>query len=225
MDPLTIQRWVSNGMEWALMVLPLAVYFVVYGLFINRRRRPVVMRGSRNVLWLILATAALFLIGPPSWLVQPFHRWGTKVYWSAYAVYALILVWGAVVWMRRERRNLVIVNHEPALFVELLPKVLAELDIPYAVTPGRVSFAEGKLVLDLESSSLFRSVTLEWKGEETALQAKIEERLIRALRETETAEHPGGMMLAFCGILLFSFVLFASVLYVTMLITLHLTFF
>jgi hypothetical protein len=223
LDPLTIQRWVSNGMEWAVMILPLAIYFLIFGLFINRRRHPVVLRGSWNVFWLALAGSAFFLIGPPSWLVQPFRAWGLKVYWSAYGGYIAILVWGCLVWMRRERRSLVIVNHEPAQFVELLPKALAELNVSYAVTPGRVSFAEGKLVLDLESSSLFRSVTLEWKGEETSLQAQIEDRLIRALRESETPEHPGGMMLAFCGILLFSFVLFASVLYATMLITLHLT--
>ena len=223
MDPLTIQRWVSNGMEWALMMLPLAVYFLVFGLFLNRTRHPVVMRGSRNVLWLALAMSALFLIGPVSWLVQPARAWGIKFYWGAYAVYLVVLFWGLLTWMNRERRSLVIINHDPAHFVELLPKVLAELDVSYTVTPGRVSFAEGKLVLDLESSSVFHSVTLEWKGDETALQAKIEERLIRVLRETEAPEHPGGMMLAFCGILLFSFVLFATVLYVTMLITLHLT--
>jgi hypothetical protein len=221
LDPLTVQRWVSNGAEWALMSLPLAGYFLIYGLFINRRRHPVVMRGDRNVLWLMLAASGFFLLGPASWLAHPFKNWGIKFYWIAYGIYLVVLVMAAIAWMRRERRNLVVSNLSPALMAELLPKVLADLNVAYVVTPGRISFAEGKLVLDLETSFLFHSVCLQWHGEESELQAKITGSLIQALATVETPEHPGGMMLTFCGILLFSFVLFASVLYGVMMVTLH----
>lgn len=205
-----LQQIAAHAMEWALILLPLAVYLLVLGLGVNRRRHPVMVRGDKNLLGLLLGLSGFLLLGPPSWLAHPFLRWGSPTYWLAYLGYVCVLTgicWGL---MFRQRHTWVIYNIDPFVCTEILQEILAELNIPYTATPGRIAFANGRLMLDIDSTSLLYNVSLRWHGGEPALRKAVEDRLAQVLAEVETRDNPAAVLLTFVASMLFMLILFAG---------------
>jgi hypothetical protein len=209
---------IAHGMEWALMVLPLALYLLYLGLGVNRRPRPAVVSGPRNFLGLAAALSGFLLLGPASWIAFPFRSFGAGAYWVAYALYLVVLAFAGWRLHIRARRQLVVLNVNPHEFAEVLPEALDGLGVPYAVVPGRIALDDGKATVDLETSFVFQSVTLTWQGEAGPHQANLAAALRKALADQETFEHHSAMLLTFAGVVLASFVTFAMTLYVVLLL-------
>jgi hypothetical protein len=204
------EYWVANAMEWAVILLPLAIYLLVIGLGVNRRRHPVVMSGVWSFLGLLLGLSGFLLIGPPSWGVHLFSWWGPVAYWLGYLLY-LVLLGGLGYWLiTRQRQVTVIYNIDPGLFAEVLQDVLAETGLTYSATPGRVAFAQGQVVLDLETSYFWSNVTLHWHGDSTAIRQAVEPPLARALEAVVTGAGTAAYLLTAAAVVLLAYVLLAS---------------
>ncbi len=203
-----LERLLAGGaLEWSIILLPLFLYLLVLALGPNRRSRPVVVRGTVSFAGLLLGLSGFLVLGPPSWIAHLFLPLGPRWYWLAYADY-LILVGLIGFWVLMRQRNvLVIYNVDPDDFAEVFQAVLGKLDVTYAATPGRVSFAEGRLVVDIEAVHLMNNVSLHWYGDAGMLRQTIEKNLKDALAQVTTEDNPGCYLLLFSagGILLFLF--------------------
>lgn len=208
-----LQQVAGNAMEWALILLPLAIYLLIVGLGINRQKHPVVVRGDRNTAGLLLGLSGFLLLGPPSWVAHLFLHQGTLSYWLAYVAYVLVLALLARRLMLRYRGVLVIYNIQPMAFAEVLQEVLTELGVPYTATPGRVALDGGRTVLDIDSVVPLSNVSLHWYGGEHPLREKIEHSLVQALGEVEASDNLSPVLLAFSSFVLFAFIVAATVLY------------
>jgi hypothetical protein len=186
-----------------------AIYLFVLGFWVNRRRYPVVMSGSANMVWLLLALAGFFVIGPPSWIAFAFLAEGAHSYWIAYGIYMAVLALIASRLIVGQRQSLVIYNVNPAQLAELLQEVLEDLKIDYTATPGRVALADGRLVLDIESSYLWNNVVIRWHGRDAELRATVQEHLAAALRKTETEGNGSSTLLVLTAMALGMFCAFA----------------
>ena len=208
------QSVIADAMEWALMLLPMALYLLVLGVGVNRSRRPVVMSGAVSLLGLLFAVSGLFLLGPPSWVAHLFRPWSNGAYWTAYGVYLAVLLLVAVWLLRRQRHVTVVYNLDPPAFAETLRQVLDELDEPYTATPGRVALANGRVVLDIEASYAWNNITLRWHGDPHPLRDELQQRLTQALRKVEPEYNLGGILLILCAVFLFVFILFVTAAFV-----------
>jgi hypothetical protein len=208
-----LQQIVANAMEWALILLPLMIYLLILGLGINRQEHPVAVRGTTNTLGLLLALSGFLLLGPPSWLVHVFLRWGELSYWLAYYVYVALVIALAAWLIYRQRNVLVVYNVQPAVFAHALHEVLNELQVNYSATPGRVALGEGRLVLDIDAVPLLNNVSLRWHGNDDALRGAVEDRLRKALARVEPADATASAILTLLAIALFLFILFAASLF------------
>jgi hypothetical protein len=199
-------------MEWAIMLLPLAVYLLLMGLAVNRRARPLAVRGSRNMAGVLVALSGFLLFGPFTWVAHGFRDWGPTAYWLAYSGYLLVLGLVCGVLIRRQRNSLVLYNTPPPLFADLLQDVLNELAIPYTATPGRIAFAQGSLTLDIDSSLVLNNVTLRWRGREPELRQRIEARLLEELRQVDfsgAGSSAASSLLILAALALLAFIVFA----------------
>jgi len=187
-------RIAPSLMEWAIILFPLAVYLIWLGFDICRRKRPVIFSGVRDATFLALALGGFFLFGPPTWLLNRYAHVGWKSYTVGYVLYLIVL--GIVVWswLRSRRRSLVIYSIDPEAFPPLLRKSLDDLGEKYQITPGRISLAANKLVVDLDASPTMYCVTLRWVGD-PALWKPLESRLRAGIEELETRNNPAGAIL------------------------------
>ncbi len=203
-----MQRLLTGGaLEWSIILSPLLVYLLVLALGPNWRSRPVAMRGTVSLAGLLLGLSGFLLVGPPSWIAHLFLPLGRHWYWLAYADY-LILVGLICFWLlMRQRHVLVIYNVDADDFAEALQDVLAKLEVPYAATPGRIAFADGPLVLDIDAVHLMNNVTLHWHGHFSPLRQTIEKSLLDRLAQVKTEDNPSCYLLLFSagGVLLFIF--------------------
>jgi hypothetical protein len=208
-----LQRLLMGGaLEWSIILLPLLIYLLVLAVGVNWRSRPVPVRGVRSFAWLLFGLSGFLLLGPPSWIAHLFRPMGVHWYWLAYADY-VILVGLICFWLLvRQRQVLVIYNVDPDQFAEVFQEVLEKLDLPYAATPGRVAFADGQLVLDVDAVHLMHNVTLHWYGNAPALRETIEKPLLDALAVVKSEDNPSCYLLLFSagGILLFMFFTLAT---------------
>jgi hypothetical protein len=211
---LLLQRIAAHGMEWAIILLPLGLYFLHLSQRARRNLRPVVLSGRRSLGELLLGLSGFLLLGPPSWVAHLFRAQGTTAYWSAYAIYLVALGLVCAVLLARQRRVWVVSNVAPERFGDVLKDVLAGLAVPYTATPGRIAFADGRLVLDIEASASWHTVTLEWYGDDP-LRPAVEQALFKALAGVD---NPGPSPAAFLSVpaaLIFFFALFATALFGT----------
>jgi hypothetical protein len=228
------QHIIGHAVEWALILAPLIAYLLALGFFVNRRRHPLVMSGPMNMLFVLLACSGFFLIGPPSWLVHTFKHEGAgrdgmlllvpakyehllndgaTRYFIAYGVYVALLAALSSWLLRRQRRFTVVYHIEPTQFSELLARVLDEMALPYTATPGRIALAEGRLVLDLETSYLFNNVCLRWLGDERDLRQAIERRLMTELAREESGPNAAATILSLAAACLIGLVIFPTIVY------------
>lgn len=204
-----LERVASGTAEWAVMVAPLAVYLLILAQVVYRQGRPVVLSGPANMAALWFAVSGFLLFGPPSWIVYSFSRYGPVVYGIAYGCYVLFLVLAALVTVARQRHSLVVFNLDPDRFGVLLPRILANLGIPYEAIPGRLALADGKLVLDLETSRVWSHVVVTWYGHDESLRRKIETELRACLSQEQVRPGHAQRLLMVAAMALVVFLVFA----------------
>jgi hypothetical protein len=195
-----VRELADSSLLWSLILAPLALYFLYVGIVLNSQRRPVVLTGPQDQLRLFLGLAGFFLVGPPTWILSSFQRYGSWGYWCFYLLYLFALAMFQYSWLRRRARSVVVYNVDPYQFVDCLNEVLGASNIPHATTPERISFNDGRTLLDLDVSFAFYNVTYTWRGQDhfdhlgTLLAEKV--------RQVESAANPGGVMLASIGTML-----------------------
>ncbi len=211
---ILLKQTVSHAMEWGIMLAPLAVYLLVLGLWVNRQRRPVAVRGTRSMAGLLAGLSGLLLLGPPSWIAYLFRRPDSPVwYWLAYAGYVVLVLIFARLLIRRESGVLVLYNLDAETFADTFQPVLDEVNLPYSATPGRVAFAGTSQVLDIEPVHMLNNITLTWQLADDPVRSLIEPKLVRALESVESGYNPAVGILTLAGAILSLFIVFASVLY------------
>lgn len=195
-------------LTWALMFLPLSLYLLYLALYVNRQAHPRMMRGDRNFLGLLFAMAGFLLIGPVSWVADPFRRWGNEIYFAAYGLYLLLAV--SIVWayLRQQAHSTVIYNLAPEMLPVVVRETLEDLKLPYEATAGRIALGGGHTVIDVEASAVWYSATLNWMGASKELRGQIETRLRTALAKVETTDNPCRALLLMWGIVLLAFSIF-----------------
>jgi hypothetical protein len=198
-------------LTWALMFLPLSLYLLYLGLFVNRRANPKMMRGDRNFYGILFALSGFFLIGPPAWVADAFRRWGNEIYFAAYGMYLLLAA--SIIWayLRQQAHSTVIFNLSPDMLPVVVRETLEDLKLPYEATAGRIALAGGHTVIDVEASAVWYSATLTWMGASKELRAQIETRLQAALAKVETTDNPCRALLLMWGIVLLAFSVFGLI--------------
>jgi len=209
-----LERLAADAMELAVMLLPLVVYLLILGMGINRAKHPTAVKGEYSLSLVFLAMSGFLLLGPASWIAHLFRSSGLWAYWLAYALYVLGLFLICLSLCMRQRRVLVIYHIEPEQFAAVVQKVLGELNLPYGHTPGRVSFANGRLLMDIETSSLWHNGLLIWRGKENGIRGEVESRVRSALRSVESGSNPACLLLTLLAILFLSYMMFATGLFV-----------
>ncbi len=204
-----LERIASGIAEWAVIVAPLAVYFLFLAQAVYRQGRPVVLSGLANMAALWFAVSGFLLFGPASWIVYSFSRYGPIVYGIAYGLYVVFLILAALVTVARQRNSLVVFNLDPDRFGIVFQRILSALGIPYESTPGRLALADGKLVLDLETSRVWNYVALTWYGSEEPLRRKIEAELRTCLSQEQARPGHAQRLLMVVAMALVSFLFFA----------------
>jgi hypothetical protein len=199
--------------EWALMFLPLAVYLMVMGTWVNRQGHPVAASGRWNLVGLLFGVSGFLLLGPPAWLAGLFRYCGEIGYWTAYGSYILILLAVATWLVRRQRHTLVLYNVEPNAFAEMLREVLEDSGLPFQATPGRVALENNHVVLDIESSTALSSVTLRWLGEGREKQV-LGPQIIEAVSKMHSEPSAIGLLMTAASCLLLAFAIYGFALYV-----------
>jgi hypothetical protein len=196
------------------MFLPLSLYLLYLGFSVNRRPHPYMLRGDRSFLGIIFALSGFLLIGPPSWVADPFRRYGDGVYLAAVGFYLLLV--GSLLWsyLRTQRQHTMIYNLNPEALPNVLRGALEELHIPYQATAGRIALGDGQLVLEVEASAAWYSATLTWLGPNRELREQIEARLREDLNKVDTTENPCRVLLILWGISLFAFSVFGINLFI-----------
>ena len=109
----------------ALVTFPLATYCLFLA-FLNGRRRPTVLAGNVDLMFLAVGLSGLFLAGPGRLLIplNVLTFWG-DIAWLLWAAFYLIVV-QTVVW--KLRRRIVIYNFPIAEMVPKLWEVVRNLD-------------------------------------------------------------------------------------------------
>jgi hypothetical protein len=206
-----LERIASGLAEWAAIFAPLAVYFLFLARWAYRRGRPLILTGPVNRAWLWFAASGFLMLGPPSWVVFWVRSFGELPYWLAYGVYLAVLLLLAGISMARERNTLVILNLDPKAFAERLKGVLTVLGVTYTATPGRISLANGRAVLEIEASSLWNHVVLTWHGGDPNLWRELEGELRAALAEVLSPPGHAGTILSAIAFSLLLFLVFAVI--------------
>jgi hypothetical protein len=211
---LILEHVAANAMELAIILLPLAVYLLILGMGINRSRRPTPVPGPYSFALLLLGMSGFLLLGPPSWIAHLFRHHGVPAYWIAYAFYVFALFMICLSHCLRQRRSLVIYNIEPEQLGAVLEEVLAAVNVPHTHTPGRVSFAHGRLLLDVETSALWSNATLTWRGKENGIREAFESHLRQALRSVDAGPNAASLFLTLFAVVLIAYVMFATGIFV-----------
>jgi hypothetical protein len=207
---MILDRMAANAMELAVILLPLAVYLLVLGMGVNRSKRPTPVAGPYSFALLLLGLSGFLLFGPPSWIAHLFRPRGATAYWVAYAGYVFALLLLCVAHCLRQRRSLIVYNIDPEQLGAALQGVLTSVNVPYAHTPGRISFAQGRLLLDVETSALWSNATLTWRGKEDGIRETFESHLRLALRTVEAGPNAASLFLTLLAVVLLAFLMFAT---------------
>lgn len=192
---------------WALMLLPLSLYLLFLGGYVNRRAHPMLVRGDRSFLGVVFALSGFLLIGPPSWVADPFRAWGPYVYPIAYTCYLLLA--GSLLWsyLRFQAQQTIIYNLDPDALPVVVRSALDELGLPFQATAGRIAVDEGQVVLEVEASAAWFTATLTWLGSNRDLRTKIEDRIKHQLTSVTTTANPCRLLLVLWGAALLLFAL------------------
>jgi hypothetical protein len=213
LSPL-VHRFAASIMELAVMLVPLTVYLLLLGLGVNRARRPTVVAGPWSFALLLLGLSGLLFLGPPSWIAHLLRPRGEYAYWLAYGIYFLGVLLLSLSLCMRQRRTLVVYNIDPEQFSAVLQEVLANLQLEFAHTPGRVSIEKGKLLMDIEVSYLWQNACLNWQGHEGDTRGRVESTLRQALKSVESGANPASLLLTLLAVVIVSFQVLAITVFV-----------
>lgn len=229
-----------------VFTLPLAMYLLALA-SINRRRHPLLVPGAWDFIGLLCGVSGFVLAGNAViwsilsdrwrmvWLFgarRNLHEMGSHGYiWFDLVAlaYFLTLAFGVAWLVGRRRLMTVVYNVEPAIFEEILTRLLETKGLSWTRSGHRYALsarkqapsegspspdvAPGTAVLDLELSPAFRTVVMNWQlssGQaEYAVRQEVERELGRALAEVRTRGNPVGGWLFGASAILWFLTLFA----------------
>jgi hypothetical protein len=145
-------QFVSEGsslLAFLAFLFPLAVYFLILGL-INRRRHPLLVPGTWDLVGLLFAASGFLLFGGPRILNTLHERWqiswllsqrraapgagveGFSFWLFLSLLYFVAVVGGTAVLLWQRRNQVAIYNIEPAVLDEALELVLDRLGLSWS---------------------------------------------------------------------------------------------
>lgn len=208
MDRLRLERLSAGLLEWAVMLLPLLVYLLYLAMFVNRQRRPVVVSGAADQVFLLVGISGFLLVGPLTWPLHYLRGYWEGWYWIGYAAYVSLVSGLALGSIRRQRACYVVYNVDPTEFVEVLREVLKGLGIQYVATPGRLAWQDNQCVLDVAASYLGYSVTLRWQSDQGHWRVRVEPRLTAALKGVQVEGNQASVWLLLLATIVLFVILF-----------------
>jgi hypothetical protein len=211
------------------LLSPLAVYCLVLS-FVNRRPRPLLVSGPLDFLGVLLALSGFLVVGGPaalSTLVANWHGldqmappglgrpdggWGRILLGVLLALYAVGVVGGVVVMLRRRRRMTAVYNVDPAEFDAALGRVFDGLGYSWTRSGNRYYVRAGTLspagkgpagdslpeahdaahVIEVEPSPGLWHVLLLWGQTAPAVRREVEGELGRTLGQVRSGPNPAG---------------------------------
>lgn len=218
----------------ALYCFPLAVYCLILA-FLNRSQHPVLVRGTWDLVGLLFAGSGFLLFGGPDILrtlyenqrsayalKQPhfLDRYGEAqwLFWvSLWGLYFGLVVGSAVYLLRQRRRMTAIYNVDPAVFEEVLTRVLDWRLPSYSRNADEIRLENETVVVELDPFPALRHVTLYWREGTGELRRAIEAELTAQLAQVRSGYNPtGGWLLSlaaclFCGTFFSLLLLMATV--------------
>lgn len=144
-----------------LALWPLALYLLRVGLWL-RSRRPKVVGGTIDTLWLAFGCGGLLAFGPIARFIVPWafpkpNLWAWLA-WPSFLVFLLLLS------LPRASRRLVLYNADRAIVDEALTDVLATAPIEFRQTIGGFEDIDGRRGLNVDPGRLGRTVAVEAVG-------------------------------------------------------------
>lgn len=180
---------------------PLAIYMLLLGT-INLARRPLVVRGTRELLALGLALLGLAVIGPMQLFMpqEAATRFGTMVWVLLLGFYLLCLTLAVLL----SRPRLVIYNVEPDALHSALDEAARRID-PDATWAGKaLSMPLARVHLHVESFSPLANASLvaSWDDQSIGGWRRLEAALRAKLRDVPSAAQPRGVWLLVWGLVI-----------------------
>lgn len=192
---------------WCLALAPLALYLLLLG-WVNLRRRPMVMAGSRDVNLMGMALIGLAIVGPlelflPEAAAFTFGPW---VWLLMIALYFLLVSLTSM--MLRPR--LVIYNMTRDELRPVMAEVARKIDPTARWTGDGLTLPKLAVRLHMECSQTFRNVQLVSVGSDQNDSGwrKLESELRRSLRTTETERNARGVPMLITALVFIGLVAF-----------------
>lgn len=172
-----------DPLHLAIAATPLAIYFLVLG-WIRLRKRPHVVSGVNDAMWLGVAVSGLVVAGPfelfmPEAAAMRFHGY---VWLLLLGLYALLVILVALLL----RPRIIIYNIAPDAFRPLLSEVIGRLDRDARWAGQGVVLPTLGVQLSIEPELPLRTVQLVAAGSQQSYAGwkQLEYQLREALRET-----------------------------------------
>lgn len=193
--------WLRWSLEWSVIGLPLGIYFLIFGSWQYQLDHPVIVRGNRDLLGLLLGLTGFFLLGPPTWLLHRLRWQGDVWYWIGYAAYVLLLVLLAQWLLKRQQATAIVYAIDPHDAEDTLRQTVQALASESIVVPGRIYWPQQNALLDIRISPLLQTVTLRWLANTITWREKFESALRQEL-QSKKAKHTLASLWLFLGALL-----------------------
>lgn len=192
-----------------ICLTPLAMYLLAIG-WLNLRRRPTLVSGTRDSLAMAIALSGLMLVGPLE-LFMPMDAanfFGGLVWLLLITFYVLV----ATFIVLGQRPRLVVYNVPADVLRPLLAKVAIGMDPDARWAGDSLSMPGMNVELRLETAPLFRNVTLVANNDRQSFNdwKRLEGNLRRELAAVEIGPAWQGLGLLAFGLFLVAFVLLAA---------------
>jgi hypothetical protein len=184
-----------------IAVAPLALYLVLVGM-LNLRRKPYLMTGAREAMFVGLALSGLMLIGPMELFFpqQAANQFGSYI-WVMLLVFYLLVV---MLWILISRPRLVVYNISPAQLRALLAEAAGKLDPEMRWAGDSLALPRLNVQLFVDGFDMMRNVSLIGTGGEQNYTnwRRLEGALREVLQEITVPRNPRGYSMFVVGILL-----------------------
>jgi hypothetical protein len=180
---------------------PLALYLLMLG-FMNLRRRPTVVAGSKDAAALAFAISGLIVVGP----MNLFLPAAAVIRFGPFAWLLLLGCYGlcAVLYILVARPRLVVFNISVDRFRSVLVPLAERLDHDVQIAGDAVQMPQLSLQFHFETASAMRNVSLIATGDRQSYSGwkRLHRELIAELRQVEVRRNPRGFTLLACGLAL-----------------------
>lgn len=190
-----------HALELAIILAPTTIYLLVLGLHVHARPHPVVWTGRRNIAWLAFAVSGFFLVGPPTWVFSRLLWYSPWFYLSAWFVYVATLAWLLSLWLKRQRKRLVIFNIRPDDLALVLAKIGHSQPSTQLDSSENVVLREG-MTIHIELAAAWFAAELTCHSKDQADFDWLRQRLEETLPTVQTPTHFARRLCSLLGSLL-----------------------